>query len=68
MENMKSPEHVRPGSDNGSRVSGGILFPFPSFLQVAIRVPDADNELSVGPAPKKLTVQSDRQTGRSIPR
>lgn len=56
MENMKSPEHGRPGSDNGSRVSGGILFPLPSFLQVVIRVPDADNELSVGPAPKKLTV------------
>lgn len=56
MENMKIPEHVRPGSDNGSRISGGIIFAFSSFLQEAIRVSDADNELSVGPAPKKLTI------------
>lgn len=40
METMTSPENARPGSDNGSRVTEGTLFAFPSFLQAPIEIPE----------------------------
>lgn len=62
MENMRSPENVRPGTDNGSRVIGEALFSFCSFLRdlSGSLSCDANRELSVSLAFEKLTVLSDR--------
>lgn len=62
MENMRSPENVRPGTDNDPRVIGEALFPFCSFLWdlSGFLSCDANRELSVNLASEKLTVLMDR--------
>lgn len=62
MENMRSPENVRPRTDNDPRVIGEALFPFCSFLWdlSGFLSCDANRELSVNLASEKLTVLMDR--------